>query len=37
MNSEYDISSFGKKINVFLNVDDTILASLDIENIEKYY
>jgi len=34
MNSEYDISSFGKKIYVFLNVDDTILASLD---IEKYY
>ena len=32
MNSEYNISSFGEKIYVFLFVDDTILASLDIEN-----
>lgn len=31
MNSEYNISSFGEKIYVFLFVDDTILASLDIE------
>ena len=31
MNSEYNISSFDEKIYVFLFVDDTILASLDIE------